>query len=215
MGEQRAGGRRQRRTEGRNPGQRQQQDGVERDDAQRRGADPAVRVERRRQHRDRTGEDHIGRGDVQIVGGQRAALAAEARRQRANHRRREQQADQRQRPAGQDHRFEHRPEEPVGAVLAVGGLDPQPQGHEGRVERALGQHAAEDVDELQDREERIGEDAGAEHRSDAHVAKEAEQAREQRRAAHRGDVARQRHAGSASVFILGAALQLRPLDRWL
>jgi hypothetical protein len=103
----------------------------------------------------------------------------------------------------------------ISSILALGGLDPQPQRNEGGVERALRQHAAEDVEELQDCEERIGEDASAEHRRDAHVAKEAEQPREQCRATHRGDVARQRHAGSASVFILGAALQLRPLDRWL
>src|SRR6266508_3953888 len=103
----------------------------------------------------------------------------------------------------------------IGARLALRRLDPEPQGHEGGVERALGQHAAEEVGELQDREEGVGEDAGAEHRRDADVAEETEQARDQRRAAYRGDVARQRHAGLASGFILCVALQLRPPDRWL
>jgi hypothetical protein len=40
--------------------------------------------------------------------------------------------------------------------------DPRPQRHEGRVERALGQQSAEEIGDLQDRKERVGEDARAE-----------------------------------------------------
>src|SRR5262249_37361465 len=53
--------------------------------------------------------------------------------------------------------------------------------------------AAEKIGDLQNREEGVGGGTGAEQRGDAHVAKEAEQPRQQGRAAHRGDVTRQRH----------------------
>ena len=81
----------------------------------------------------------------------------------------------------------------MGAVLAIDLLRPQPQRHEGRVEGAFCKQSAEEIGDLQDRKERVGKDAGAEQRCDAHVAGKSEQPRRQRRSAHGGDIARERH----------------------
>jgi hypothetical protein len=56
-----------------------------------------------------------------------------------------------------------------------------------------GTKAAEEIGDLQDRKERVGKDAGAEQRCDTHVAGKSEQPRRQRRSAHGGDIARERH----------------------
>jgi hypothetical protein len=83
--------------------------------------------------------------------------------------------------------------EPIGTFFALGPLDPQPHRHESGIERAFGQQSAEEVGGLEYRKKRVGERARAEHRGNRHVARESEQPRRQCRAAHGGNVARQRH----------------------
>jgi hypothetical protein len=86
----------------------------------------------------------------------------EARRENADERRCEPERACCQDAAHEQHGVEHLLKEAIGASPALDLLDPRPQRHEGRVERALGQQSAEEIGDLQDRKERVGEDARAE-----------------------------------------------------
>ena len=70
--------------------------------------------------------------------------------------------------------------------------------HEGGVERALAEQAAEQVGQFQGDEERIGHRPGAEHRGDQHVPGEAENAARHGPAADRQDA-----ANHASISLCG------------
>ncbi len=130
---------------------------------------------------------------MEIFSRQGVALAVEAGCEQGDHGGREQESDDCERDDGEHHGAEYVVEESEGAALAFGLLDAQPHRHEGGVERALRQQAPEEVDDLQDREEGVGENAGAEQRRYAHVAGKSQEPRHQRRAAHRRDVTRERH----------------------
>jgi hypothetical protein len=86
----------------------------------------------------------------------------EARREHADERRGEPERACCQDAAHEQHGVKHLLKEAIGASPALDLLDPRPQRHEGRVERALGQQSAEEIGDLQDRKERVGEDARAE-----------------------------------------------------
>src|SRR5262249_2178808 len=105
------------------------------------------------------------------------------------------QPDRGERADREQHCAQNLPEECVGAVLALGLLDAQPQRHEGGVERAFGQQPTKEVGDLQNGEERVGRNTRAQRRRDTDVARESEQARRQRCATHGRDVARERHGG--------------------
>ena len=66
-------------------------------------------------------------------------------------------------------------------------------GHEGLREGALGEQPAQQVGQLEGDEEGVGRQSGAERAGDDEVAHEAEDAREQRHAADRGEGAKQIH----------------------
>jgi hypothetical protein len=100
------------------------------------------------------------------------AITIEAGREHIDGGRWERQPDHREHAGREQRRGQHLAKEATGAGLALRLPDAQPQRHESGVERALGQQSPEEIGGLQHREERIGEDAGAEHRCDAHVANE-------------------------------------------
>lgn len=164
-------------TEGGDPCQDREENGVERRDAQCHRDDASLRIENRGDDGDHAGERDIGRGDAEIVRRQCMTLPIKTRREQIDDRRCEQQPDRRQRADREQHCAQNLPEECVGAALALGLLDAQPQRHEGGVERAFGQQPTKEVGDLQNGEERVGRNARAQRRCDTDVASESEQAR--------------------------------------
>ena len=113
----------------------------------------------------------------------------EAGRQHGHHLRHEHFAEDGQAAEPERHDGEGFLGEAVGGGAALGGEQAREGGDEGGVEGALAEQAAEQVGQLQGDEEGVGHRAGAEHRRDQHVAREAEHAACHGPAADRQDIA--------------------------
>jgi hypothetical protein len=114
-------------------------------------------------------------------------IVGKARRQQADHGRREQERDREQHRLGGEQQGEDAIRKDARRVRPAALTDARIGGHEGGVERPLGENGAEMVGQAQGDEEGIGDRAGAEDRRQHDVAQEAGDARDQGQAADRED----------------------------
>ena len=82
------------------------------------------------------------------------------------------------------------------AVLAALGAGGRPHRHEGLAERALAQHAPEEIGNAESDVEGVGQRAHAEHRAHQHIAHEAGDARGQGQQGDGGSGFEERHGGA-------------------
>ncbi len=158
-------------------------------------AEALERIEDARLQRHQRDEQQVGEGDARELDRQteRLGIVAQAGRQcghdvghEDDHQRRERQQDRNQRRLRLARELQRR--RPAAIVQRAG-----EQRHEGLVEGALGEQAAEEVGQLERDEEGVGHRPGAGDGGDHHVAGEAGDAAQQGEAADRGDGAGEAH----------------------
>ena len=168
---------------------------IEQQRRERRQAEAPLRAGQRQHHGRGAREGEIGQHQPRVIDREPQRVGpGKSRRQHAHddgHQKSDQQGHDDERGAD---RAEHASGEGRRRGRAFGVAPSQPRRHQRRVQRALGEQAPDDVDELERRQKGVRDGTCAEQRREHGIARKSEQARGQRSRRHREEGADHRNS---------------------